>query len=170
MERLVSDLRDALVDLTLANGSLIIHSPAYLHNRTPMNEQRDGMTESVDCQPAETYRFKPILPEDSVLTLEEYLAMQRTIGHSIAFRLLRLLIANEGLEIEALENAMSYNPDEFSARLDELIDVGLVTEQQRVDSHGIETYYWPTAIGKKILERGVAELIRHEHALRERYD
>ena len=54
-----------------------------------MNEQRDGMTESVDCQPAETYRFKPILPEDSVLTLEEYLAMQRTIGHSIAFRLLR---------------------------------------------------------------------------------
>jgi DNA-binding MarR family transcriptional regulator len=169
MERLVSDLRDALVDLTLANGSLIIHSPAYLHNRTPMNEQRDGMTESVDCQPAETYRFKPILPEDSVLTLEEYLAMQRTIGHSIAFRLLRLLIANEGLEIEALENAMSYNPDEFSARLDELIDVGLVTEQQRVDSHGIETYYRPTAIGKKILERGVAELMRRKHEFLEAY-
>ena len=35
---------------------------------------------------------EPLLPEESGLTLEEYLAMQRAIGHQTRFRLLRTLV------------------------------------------------------------------------------
>jgi hypothetical protein len=46
-----------------------------------------------DRQPTEEVRQPdPPLPEDSGLTLEEYLAMQQAIGHPTRFRILRTLV------------------------------------------------------------------------------
>lgn len=99
---------------------------------------------------------EPPLPPESGLTLEEYLAMQRAIGHPTRFRILRTLVAN----------------DELSATdLDELVDVGLVDRRRRrtADSRGFYTYYRPTAMGRGILEHGVEELLRRERAFDDAY-
>lgn len=104
------------------------------------------------------------LPEDSGLTLEEYLAMQRAIGHSTRFRILRTLVANEELSATELTSAVEAEGHNVHYHLDELVDVGLVDRRKRrtADSQGFYTYYRPTAMGRDILEHGVEELMRRE--------
>lgn len=47
------------------------------------------------------------LPEDSGLTLEEYLAMQQAIGHPTRYHILRTLVANEELSASELADALA---------------------------------------------------------------
>ncbi|EMA56761.1 winged helix-turn-helix domain-containing protein [Halococcus thailandensis] len=105
------------------------------------------------------------LPEDSGLSLDEYLAMQRAIGHSTRYRILRTLVANDELSASALKTAVEAESHNFHYHLNELVDVGLVDKRQRrtADSQGFYTYYRPTAMGRAILEHGVEELMRREH-------
>jgi DNA-binding transcriptional ArsR family regulator len=94
-------------------------------------------------------RPEPPLPEASGLTLEEYLAMQRAIGHLTRFRILRTLVANDELSATHLKSAVDVESHNFHYHLDELVDVGLVDKRQRrtADSQGFYTYYRPTAMG-----------------------
>ena len=113
----------------------------------------------------------PPLPEDSGLTLEEYLAMQQAISHMTRFRILRTLVANDELSAADLKAAVDVESHNFHYHLDELVDVGLVDKRQRrtADSHGFYTYYRPTTMGRGILEHGVAELMRREREFNETY-
>jgi len=116
-------------------------------------------------------RPDPPLPEDSGLTLEEYLAMQQAIGHPTRYHILRTLVANEELSASALKAAVDVKSHNFHYHVDELVDVGLVDKRQRrtADSQGFYTYYRPTAMGRTILEQGVEELMRHEHEFNDAY-
>jgi ArsR family transcriptional regulator len=116
-------------------------------------------------------RPDPPLPEDSGLTLEEYLGMQRAIGHETRYRILRTLVTNEELSASALADAVDVASHNFYYHLDELVDVGLVDRRERrtPDSDGLYTYYRPTAMGRAILEYGVDELMRREREFDDAY-
>ncbi|HET7324662.1 MAG TPA: helix-turn-helix domain-containing protein [Halococcus sp.] len=129
------------------------------------------MAETEQQTPAEVRQPEPPLPEESGLTLDEYLAMQRAIGHSTRYRILRTLTANDELSASDLKAAVEVEPHNFHYHLDELVDVGLVDKRQRrtADSQGFYTYYRPTAMGRVILEHGVEELMRREHEFNDAY-
>ena len=126
----------------------------------------------IDRQPTEEVRQpEPPLPEDSGLTLAEYLAMQQAIGHPTRFRILRTLVANNELSASDLKAAVDVESHNYHYHLDELVDGGLVDKRQRrtADSQGFYTYYRPTAIGRGILEHGVEELMRREQEFNDAY-
>lgn len=114
---------------------------------------------------------EPPLPEESGLTLEEYLAMQQSIGHPTRFRILRTLVANDELSASDLKTAVDVESHNFHYHLDELVDVGLIDKRQRrtADSQGFYTYYRPTGMGRGILEHGVEELMRREREFNDVY-
>lgn len=119
----------------------------------------------------EVHRPDPPLPEDSGLTLDEYLAMQQAIGHQTRYWVLRTLVANDELSASALKSAVDVESHNFHYHLGELVDVGLVDKRQRrtADSQGFYTYYRPTAMGKAILEHGIEELMRREQEFNDAY-
>ena len=119
----------------------------------------------------EVYQPEPPLPEDSGLTLEEYLAMQQAISHMTRFRILRTLVANDELSAADLKAAVDVESHNFHYHLDELVDVGLVDKRQRrtADSQGFYTYYQPTGMGRGMLEHGVEELMRREREFNDTY-
>jgi len=116
-------------------------------------------------------RPEPPLPDESGLTLEEYLAMQRAIGHPTRFQTLRTLTENDELSASELKRAVDAEPPNFHYHLDELVDVGLVDKRTRrtADSQGFYTYYRPTAMGRGILDHGVEELMRREREFDDAY-
>jgi ArsR family transcriptional regulator len=116
-------------------------------------------------------RPDPPLPDESGLTLEEYLAMQRAIGQPTRFQILRTLTENEELSASELKGAVDAEPHNFHYHLDELVDVGLVDKRKRrtADSQGFYTYYRPTAMVRGILDHGVEELMRREREFDEAY-
>ncbi len=123
------------------------------------------MADATDRQPGEVVRPPdPPLPDDSGLTLDEYLAMQRAIGHPTRYRILRTLVANDEASATELADAVDVASHNFHYHLDELVEAGLVDKRKRrtSDSRGFYTYYRPTGMGKAILEHGVEELMRRE--------
>ena len=129
------------------------------------------MAETDPHTPKDIRDPEPPLPEESGLTLEEYLAMQRAIGHETRFRILRILVANDELSASELKRATDVEPQNFHYHLDELVNVGLVDKRQRrtADSQGFYTYYRPTGMGRGILEHGVEELMRREREFNDAY-
>jgi DNA-binding transcriptional ArsR family regulator len=129
------------------------------------------MSEADRHRTDEVRQPEPPLPEESGLTLEEYLAMQQAIGHPTRFRILRTLVVNDELSASDLKTAVDVEPHNFHYHLDELVDVGLVDKRQRrtADSQGFYTYYQPTAMGRGILEYGVGELMRREREFNNAY-
>ncbi len=129
------------------------------------------MSETDRHQTEDVRRPEPPLPEESGLRLEEYLAMQRAIGHPTRFRILRTLVANGELSAADLKAAVDVESHNFHYHLGELVAVGLVDKRQRrtADSHGFYTYYRPTAMGSGILKHGVEELMRREREFNEAY-
>jgi DNA-binding transcriptional ArsR family regulator len=130
------------------------------------------MADATDRHPSEEVRMPdPPLPEESGLSLAEYLAMQRAIGHETRYRILRTLVANDELSASTLADAVDVESHNFHYHLDELVDVGLVDRRKRrtPDSQGLYTYYRPTGMGKGILEHGVDELMRREREFDDAY-
>ena len=129
------------------------------------------MSETNRHSTTEVRQPEPPLPDDSGLTLEEYLAMQQAISHMTRFRILRTLVANDELSAADLKAAVGVKSNKFHYHLDELVDVGLVDKRQRrtADSQGFYTYYRPTAMGRGILEHGVEELMRRESEFNDVY-
>jgi len=129
------------------------------------------MSETNRHSTTEVRQPEPPLPEDSGLTLEEYLAMQQAISHMTRFRILRTLVANDELSAADLKAAVDVESHNFHYHLDELVDVGLVDKRQRrtADSQGFYTYYRPTAMGHGILEHGVEALMRREREFNDTY-
>lgn len=119
----------------------------------------------------EVHSPDPPLPEESGLTLDEYLAMQQAIGHPTRYRILRTLVANEELSASELKDAVQVEAHNFHYHLGELVDAGLVDKRTRrtPDNQNFYTYYRPTAMGNAILEHGVEELMRREREFNDIY-
>lgn len=112
-----------------------------------------------------------LLPEGSVLTLEEYLDMQRAIGNETRFRILDALVEDGPHSAVELRDALGVESNTLHYHLDELVDVGLVENRKRKhpDADGLYSYYRATSLGEGILTRGVRELMREEWELLDAY-
>ena len=112
-----------------------------------------------------------LLPEQSVLSFEEYLDMQQAIGNPSRFRILYALKHRGDLSANELEDAVGIAANNLHYHLDELVDVGLVQNRKRKtpDSDGLYSYYRATGLGKAILEHGVEELMRREREFDDAY-
>ncbi|MFC4544024.1 ArsR/SmtB family transcription factor [Halosolutus amylolyticus] len=110
-------------------------------------------------------------PEHSVLSLEEYLAMQRSIGNETRFRVLNALVEAGPQSASELRDRLGVESNVLHYHLDELVDVGLVENRKRKepDADGLYSYYRATSLGEGVLEHGVRELMRREWDALEEY-
>jgi DNA-binding HxlR family transcriptional regulator len=104
------------------------------------------------------------LPEHSLLSLEEYLDMQRAIGNEIRFRVLTHLVDEGDHSAKELRTALDIESNTLHYHLDTLVDVGLVENRKRKapTSDGLFPSYRATSPGEGILHSGVRELMREE--------
>lgn len=112
-----------------------------------------------------------LLPDHSLLSLQDYLDMQQSIGNETRFRLLNRLVEDGPLSAAELRDALDIESNTLHYHLDALVDVGLVENRKRKEpsSEGLYSYYRATSLGEGILEHGVRELMREEWALLEQY-
>lgn len=112
-----------------------------------------------------------LLPEHSILSLEEYLDMQRAIGNETRFRILNLLVEEGSFSAKELQTVLEIPSNTLHYHVDALVDVGLVENRKRTEpsSDGLYSYYRATSLGEAILRYGVRELIREEWELLDAY-
>ena len=113
-----------------------------------------------------------LLPEDSVLSLEEYLAMHAAVGHRTRYEILYRLVHSGDMSPKELEEAIEVDDSTLHYHLNKLVDVNLVEKRQRTDrgQDGLYTYYRATVFGAVTLTEGVDELIRGEQDFEAMYD
>ena len=112
-----------------------------------------------------------LLPEQSLLSLEEYLDMQRAIGNETRFRIVNYLVEEGAHSATELRDALELPSNTLHYHLETLVDVGLVENRKRTDStsEGLYSYYRATSLGEGILEHGVRALLREEWELLDAY-
>jgi DNA-binding transcriptional ArsR family regulator len=112
------------------------------------------------------------LPEESVLGLDDYLAMHAAVGQRTRYEILYRLVHGGPMSPTELEAEMDVDDSTLHYHLNELVDVGLVEKRQRTErgQDSLYTYYRPTVFGEVTLTEGVDELIRGERAFEEMYD
>lgn len=112
-----------------------------------------------------------LLPEHSILSLEQYLDMQRSIGNETRFRILNLLVEEGASSAKELRAELQIESNTLHYHLDQLVDVGLVENRKRKepDREGLYSYYRTTSLGEGILNHGVRELMREEWDLLDAY-
>lgn len=111
-----------------------------------------------------------VLPEHSVLSLDEYLAMQGALGHRLRFRVVRALAdaaqrpSDLAADLDVAANTLHYH-------LGVLVDVGLVERRTRKTSEGerARIYYRATALAEALLSEGIETLLQEEWELVEFY-
>ena len=113
-----------------------------------------------------------LLPEESVLSLDEYLAMHAAVGHRTRYEILYRLVHSGDMSPKELEEAMDIDDSTLHYHLNKLVDVGLVEKRQRTErgQDGLYTYYRATVFGEVTLTEGVDELIRGEQEFEAMYD
>jgi len=113
-----------------------------------------------------------MLPEESVLSLDEYLDMHAAVGHRTRYESLYRLVHGGELSPTELVDALEIDDSTLHYHLNKLVDVGLVEKRQRTErgEDGLSTYYRATVFGKITLTDGVDELIRGEGAFEAMYD
>ncbi|OAQ53922.1 hypothetical protein HTG_06535 [Natrinema mahii] len=113
-----------------------------------------------------------LLPERSVLSLEEYLEMQAAVGNRTRFEILYRLSHTDELTPTELDSMIDVDDSTLHYHLGKLREVGLVEKRARSerDSDGLYTYYRATILGEVILEHGVEELLRREWDFGDAYD
>lgn len=113
-----------------------------------------------------------LLPEESILSLEEYLDMHAAVGHRTRYEILYRLVHGGEMSPKELEDALDIDDSTLHYHPNKLVDVGLVEKRQRTErgQDGLYTYYRATVFGEVTLTDGVNELIRGEQAFEEMYD
>ena len=113
-----------------------------------------------------------LLPEESILSLDEYLDMHTAVGHRTRYEILYRLVHSSEMSPTELEDALDINDSTLHYHLNKLVDIGLVEKRQRTErgQDGLYTYYRATVFGEVTLTDGVDELIRGEQAFEEMYD
>lgn len=112
-----------------------------------------------------------LLPKHSVLSLEQYLDMQRSIGNETRFRILNLLSEQGARSAKELHIELDVKSNTLHYHLDQLVRIGLVENRKRKepDREGLYSYYRTTSLGEGILDHGVRELMREEWELLDAY-
>lgn len=112
-----------------------------------------------------------LLPEDSVLTLDEYLAMHAAVGHRTRYEILYRLVHGGDRSPKELEGELAIDDSTLHYHLNKLVAVGLVEKRQRTErgQDGLYTYYRATVFGEVTLSEGVDDLIRGEREFEELY-
>lgn len=105
-----------------------------------------------------------LLPEESVLTLDEYLEMHAAIGHRTRYEVLYRLVHSGSMSPKELEAVLDVDDSTLHYHLNKLVDVGLIEKRQRTErtEEGLHTYYRATVFGEVTLTQGVDQLIRGE--------
>lgn len=113
-----------------------------------------------------------LLPEDSVLTLEEYLDMHTAVGHRTRYEILYRLVHQGEMSPKELDETMEIDDSTLHYHLNKLVDVGLIEKRQRTNrgQDGLHTYYRATVFGNVTITEGVDELIRGEQEFEAMYD
>ena len=111
-------------------------------------------------------------PEDSVLSLDEYLDMHAAVGPRTRYEICYRLVHGGEMSPTELEEAIPIDDSTLHYHLNKLVDVGLVQKRQRTEREqdGLYTYYRAIVFGEVTLTEGVDELIRGEQAFEEMYD
>lgn len=112
-----------------------------------------------------------LLPEESILSLDEYLKMHAAVGHRTRYEILYRLVHSGEMSPKELEEAITVDST-LHYHLNQLVDAGLVEKHQRTErgQDGLYTYYQATMFGEVTLTEGVDELIRGEQEFEEMYD
>ena len=110
-----------------------------------------------------------ILPENSVLSFEEYMDMQQAIGEKTRYRILHYLTTCGDASPTELKEVLDLRGNTLHHHLNKLVDVGLVQKRARneANSEGLFTYYRASPFGEEILEHGIKELMEMEEELQE---
>ena len=105
-----------------------------------------------------------LLPETSVLSLQDYLAMQQSIGDPTRFEIVYRLVHGGDTSPTELDDVMDVDDSTLHYHLNKLVDVGLIEKRKRAEptSAGLYTYYRATILAEAILEDGVEALLRRE--------
>ncbi len=113
-----------------------------------------------------------LLPADSVLSLDEYLAMHAAVGHRTRYEILYRLVHSGEMSPSELEDTMKIDDSTLHYHLNKLVAVGLIEKRQRTGcgQEGLHTYYRATVFGEVTLTDGVDELIRGEREFDRMYD
>src|SRR6056297_635646 len=113
-----------------------------------------------------------LLPEESVLSLDEYLDMHAAVGHRTRYEILYRLVHSGEMSPKELEEVINVDASTLHYHLNRLVDVGLIEKRQRTErgQDGLYTYYRATVFGEVTLSEGVDELIRGEQEFEEMYD
>jgi len=113
-----------------------------------------------------------LLPEHSLLDLDAYLQMYAALGNRTRYEILHRLATNGDLTAQEIENELSVSTNTLYYHLEKLVDVGLIDQRARKESHSEEmsTYYRASVFGDAVLSIGVNELLRREHELAGEYD
>lgn len=129
-------------------------------------DQRRSQLDDVPDDPED------LLPEHSVLSLEEYVEMHAAVGHRTRYEILYRLVHGDDMSPKELEEALEIDDSTLHYHLNKLVDVGLVEKRQRTerDQDGLYTYYRATVFGTVTLTDGVDELIRGEQDFDAMYD
>ena len=113
-----------------------------------------------------------LLPEDSVLSLGEYLDMHAAVGNRTRYEILYRLVHAGEMSPTELADMIDIDDSTLHYHLNELLESGLVEKRQRTEREqgGLYTYYRATVFGEVTLTDGVDELIRGEQAFDEMYN
>ena len=113
-----------------------------------------------------------VLPDESVLSLDDYLEMHGAVGHRTRYEVLYRLVHGGEMSPTELEAALDIDDSTLHYHLNKLVDVGLIEKRQRTErgQDGLYTYYRATVFGEVTLTEGVDELIRGEQAFEAMYD
>ena len=113
-----------------------------------------------------------LLPEDSILSLDEYLDMHASVGNRTRYEILYRLVHGEEMSPKQLEEAITIDDSTLHYHLNKLLDVGLIEKRQRTErgQDRLHTYYRSTVFGEVTLTEGVDELIRGEQEFEAMYD
>ncbi|SDD78247.1 helix-turn-helix transcriptional regulator [Natrinema hispanicum] len=113
-----------------------------------------------------------LLPEDSILSLDEYLEMHAAVGHRTRYEILYRLVHSGEMSPKELEEVINVDDSTLHYHLNKLVDVGLIEKRQRTErgQDGLYTYYRAAVFGEVTLSEGVDELIRGEQEFEEMYD
>jgi DNA-binding transcriptional ArsR family regulator len=112
-----------------------------------------------------------LLPEESVLSLPEYLDMQASIGNPTRFEIVYRLARGGEASPTTLDDRIDIDDSTLHYHLNELVDVGLIEKRRRTerDTDGLYTYYRATPLGEALLDHGVEELLRREWVFADAY-
>jgi len=137
-----------------------------------VTDSTDGVDSDVSADPDDPYNPDDLLPEDSVLTLQEYLDMHAAVGNRTRYEILYRLVHGGELRPTELVATLDIDDSTLHYHHNELVDTGLVEKRQRTDrgQDGLYTYYRATVFGEVTLTEGVDELIRGEGAFDDMYD